>query len=54
MDNGEWKIGARREAAQRLIALEKQSGDMKGDVHGGHVADLSLVEEPLRSEPGFG
>ena len=42
---------ARREAAPRLIALEKQSDEIKGDVDVGHVADLSLVEESLRYEP---
>jgi ABC-type nitrate/sulfonate/bicarbonate transport system substrate-binding protein len=36
------------EAARRLIALEKESGDIKGDIDVGNVADLSLVEEVLK------
>jgi len=28
--------------------LEKENGDIKGDVDVGHIADLSLVEEVLR------
>jgi len=36
------------ESARRLIALEKESGDIKGDVDVGHIADLSLVEEVLK------
>lgn len=36
------------EAVRRLIALEKESGDIKSDVEPGQIADLSLVEEVLR------
>lgn len=36
------------EAARRLIALEKENGDIKGDADVGNIADLSLVEEVLR------
>ena len=35
-------------AARRLIALEKENGDIKDDVDVAHIADLSLVEEVLR------
>jgi ABC-type nitrate/sulfonate/bicarbonate transport system substrate-binding protein len=38
------------EAVRRLIALERESGDIKNDVEVGQIADLSLVEEVLREK----
>ena len=40
------------EAVKRLIALEKESGNIKEDVDVLQVADLSLVEEVQRQFPG--
>ena len=40
------------EAVKRLIALEKEAGNFKEDVDVSQVADLSLVEEVLRSSSG--
>ncbi|HEY2988780.1 MAG TPA: ABC transporter substrate-binding protein [Candidatus Binatia bacterium] len=39
------------EAVKRLIALEKEAGNIKEDVDVSQVADLSLVEEALRQSP---
>jgi ABC-type nitrate/sulfonate/bicarbonate transport system substrate-binding protein len=38
------------EAVRRMIALERESGDIKNDVEVGQIADLSLVEEVLREK----
>lgn len=38
------------EAVRRLIALEKESGDIKGDVEVSQIAEMSLVEEVLREK----
>src|SRR5258706_10548761 len=40
------------EAVKRLIALEKEAGNIKEDVDVAQVADLSLVEEVLRQSAG--
>jgi ABC-type nitrate/sulfonate/bicarbonate transport system substrate-binding protein len=40
------------EAVKRLIALEKEAGNIKEDVDVSQVADLSLVEEALRQTSG--
>ena len=40
------------EAVKRLIALEKEAGNIKEDVDVSQVADLSLVEEALRQSSG--
>ena len=40
------------EAVKRLIALEKESGNIKDDVEVSQLADLSLVDETLRQPPG--
>jgi len=39
------------EAVKRLIALEKEAGNIKDDVDVSQVADLSLVDEALRQSP---
>lgn len=38
------------ESARRLIALEKETGDIKTDVDVANIADLSLVDEVLREK----
>ena len=40
------------EAVKRLIALEREAGNIKEDVDVSQVADLSLVEEALRQPSG--
>ncbi|OGQ83359.1 MAG: hypothetical protein A3F90_07995 [Deltaproteobacteria bacterium RIFCSPLOWO2_12_FULL_60_19] len=40
------------EAVKRLIALEKEAGNIKEDVDVSQLADLSLVDEALRQSPG--
>jgi ABC-type nitrate/sulfonate/bicarbonate transport system substrate-binding protein len=40
------------EAVKRLIALEKEAGNIKEDVEVSQIADLSLVEEALKSADG--
>ena len=39
------------EAVKRLIALEREAGNIKEDVDVSQVADLSLVEEVQRQFP---
>jgi ABC-type nitrate/sulfonate/bicarbonate transport system substrate-binding protein len=39
------------EAVKRLIALEREAGNIKEDVDISQIADLSLVEEALRQSP---
>jgi hypothetical protein len=41
-------IRAQPEAVKRLIALEKEAGNIKEDVDISQLADLSLVDEALR------
>ncbi len=40
------------EAVKRLIALEKEAGNIKENVDVSQVADLALVDEALRQPPG--
>jgi hypothetical protein len=40
------------EAVKRLIALEKEAGNIKEDVEVSQLADLSLVDEALRQSSG--
>jgi hypothetical protein len=39
------------EAVKRLVALEREAGNIKEDVEASQVADLSLVEEVQRQFP---
>jgi hypothetical protein len=39
------------EAVKRLVALEREAGNIKEDVEVSQVADLSLVEEVQRQFP---